>query len=76
MASLRRRNWPFSRRLGASLPVGAGVSLTLLGWLPLAGATGRIPWYVFLSSIALTGAVAGLVSMLAAEALLRKSRTA
>jgi hypothetical protein len=75
MALLLRRGWSFGRRLAASLPVGAGASVAILGWL-LLGTPGAIPWYAFLGGIAATGAAAGFVSTLAAEPLLRRSRAA
>jgi hypothetical protein len=75
MALLLHRSWSFGRRLAASLPVGAGASVVILGWL-LLGLPGAIPWYIILVSIAATGAAAGLVSTLAAEPLLRRSRAA
>jgi hypothetical protein len=73
MALLLRRGWSFGRRLAASLPVGAGASVAILGWL-LLDKPGAIPWYVILGSIAATGAAAGFVSTLASEPLLRGSR--
>jgi hypothetical protein len=69
-ATFLRRGWGLGRRLLAGAGTGALVSLIVLGAVAF-GPQGAVPVWVFLGNLAVTGAMAALVSTLVLQAFIR-----